>query len=1123
MAETLGNWDRNSEGIIICEEWEEGISKVFCEDCEQHMCADCNKKIHNKGKRAKHIRKEHFSNEAYEDIKLKDQSMITDDIWVTQSINENELKSLNAVENQEKKNIMPSSNKNSSMTTESTSFKRSISGGWRSKKSLPPTHSNPGALLSLKNARAFIPIDKRKFASSYYPQISNFPNAAVNKSLNNSGPKYKNRNLRPNSSSSMGSTTSSVDYTPYYDGSSSMNIPLYQPYVKVEKKVPQKLHTQIFEIQQVLRSKAAEGQLMIESKELSELTGQGQELFEQCEQYGIIHNTERQFGNYRQVFYSLKMEIISLESIIWCLRSLKIDEMTPTEKAIQSRVKEAFNYKVNSRLWDKILEGVKIHSKLSWGQHNHAVSNPQGWSSFSKQYKNYRYQHSHGSEDYDAESLKVYGPLSSNYSRNSWMPKMGGSLRRVNSFRKYNTTRSGNKLYHLNTDLETEKISFELEEDISNIDPNSSWIEVKTYLIYPEGDKWNGVDGKANSVDSELYQEFVNFLEEYFTSELEEFWEKYGFPTTLSEDNKNNHRIPKTQKQRSSVESNEMNPIGMHAAAYDENTRAIPGGRYGWAQFVKSWGPPILRQLSLGMFSQMIQKAITEDLLRYQKKTLLVWTASIDKDITWGLYTQEEIIMKREEIIKKLAAVKMAIIDTLLKHPDGISLAQLPNHLKTRLNFSLNLAELGFAKLKDLILSMRDRVEVSNSNHPVATLAKPKGNTHSTNSSEDMSIYAPYPPGYYPMNYYYNEAMNPQRMSYQTEGDYQFIPYPGPPYFNAQYQNYLSNYNSNGKVNVSFGSFYSQTERHNFKLRNHSSDVKNLSVGSVYIPHASSLYGSVWNTSIPAQGKTNIGHYRNNTGGSDHDGEPTISVPHHKQANYSHDMPLQTSLLKYSSNQENENNNSQVFNNGGGNNYQNPMQSHESLDMSSSAFYSKNVANEIRSRSASPSHNRIVSNLNELGFSNEGFVNPIKNQIVEENRISEERKSDEETGHSGSLQAMEELLAPILSDSKKSENSVRKWEFISRSDTKKLNSGSNPFSSTLKKFKSGFNKTQTITLSSTPGHHLKANSDDFGKPVPKPSCPQIGYFGTKKLVKEEEVNKLMSKKDIVLQEIMQNQ
>jgi len=362
----------------------------------------------------------------------------------------------------------------------------------------------------------------------------------------------------------------------------------------------------------------------------------------------------------------------------------------------------------------------------------------------------------------------------------------------------------------------------------------------------------------------------------------------------------------------------------------------------------------------------------------------------------------------------------MAIIDALLQNPDGVSLAQLPNHLKSRLNFGLNLAELGFAKLKDLILSMRDRVNVSNSTHPIATLVKVNHNSHSINSSEDMSNFAPYPPGYYPMNYYNSEAMNPQRMSFLNDSESHFIPYPGPPYFNAYYQNLLPNYNSNGKVNVSFGSFYSQTEKHNFKPRNHSSDLKNWSVGSVYIPHASSLYGSVCNTSVPTQTKVDIGHYRNNTGGSERDvnGQPTISVPHHKQTNLSHDIPFQPELLKYSTNQESDNNTSQAFMNRSGVTIQAPRQSQDSLDMSSSAFYTRNINHEIRSRSSSPIHNRAVSYLNELGFSNEGFVNLIKGQMIDENRISEEGKSDEETGRSGSLQAMEELLAPILSDSK---------------------------------------------------------------------------------------------------------
>jgi hypothetical protein len=83
----------------------------------------------------------------------------------------------------------------------------------------------------------------------------------------------------------------------------------------------------------------------------------------------------------------------------------------------------------------------------------------------------------------------------------------------------------------------------------------------------------------------------------------------------------------------------------------------------------------------------------------------------------------------------------------------------------------------------------------------------------------------------------------------------------------------------------------------------------------------------------------------------------------------------------------------------------------------------------------------------------------VRDPIYDENRISEERKSDEETGHSGSLQEMEDLLAPILSDSKKSENSTRKSEILkfkkqALSDNKKLNSNQNLLSSKVKKFDS---------------------------------------------------------------------
>lgn len=201
------------------------------------------------------------------------------------------------------------------------------------------------------------------------------------------------------------------------------------------------------------------------------------------------------------------MEIISLESIIWCLRSLKIDEMTPSEKAIQSRIKEAFSYKVNARLWDKIMEGIKTHSKSfsDRAKHNHAGSNPQSSSYFNKPNKTQRYQNLRGSEDYEAEHKhNLNSHLPSCQSRNVGSMKTGGSMRMNNSYSKGITTRSGKRLYHLSQfEVKTDHIAFEIEEDISNLDPNSSVVEPLTFLIYPEGEKWTGVDGKSCEVDEE--------------------------------------------------------------------------------------------------------------------------------------------------------------------------------------------------------------------------------------------------------------------------------------------------------------------------------------------------------------------------------------------------------------------------------------------------------------------------------------------------------------------------------------------------------------------------------------------------------------------------------------------
>lgn len=97
--------------------------------------------------------------------------------------------------------------------------------------------------------------------------------------------------------------------------------------------------------------------------------------------------------------------------------------------------------------------------------------------------------------------------------------------------------------------------------------------------------------------------------------------------------------------------------------------------------------------------------------------------------------------MSKTEIQRKMQAIETAVLSILIKTPQGISLAQLPLYLKRALKFPLNIAELGFAKLKDLLLTFpRVAVELRGTNHPFAVLKDPKTEEQDYNPSPDQIL-----------------------------------------------------------------------------------------------------------------------------------------------------------------------------------------------------------------------------------------------------------------------------------------------------------------------------------------------------------------------------------------------
>lgn len=109
----------------------------------------------------------------------------------------------------------------------------------------------------------------------------------------------------------------SIDVSVYYTKRQQVAIPSYQPYIKIDKKLPNKVQEQILEVQKWMRTKAEEGHLMVESVELNQFLEGNIQVIKKLEQYGVIHTTVRQFGNKKQVFHSLNLDLISHESILW--------------------------------------------------------------------------------------------------------------------------------------------------------------------------------------------------------------------------------------------------------------------------------------------------------------------------------------------------------------------------------------------------------------------------------------------------------------------------------------------------------------------------------------------------------------------------------------------------------------------------------------------------------------------------------------------------------------------------------------------------------------------------------------------------------------------------------------
>lgn len=80
-------------------------------------------------------------------------------------------------------------------------------------------------------------------------------------------------------------------------------------------------------------------------------------LFQKMKNDQFLHITVRKFGDTKALKYaSLCFKGISVEAIIWLMKSIKNDKMKPTEKLVLSRIKEYFLLKISLRDWNSAVE-----------------------------------------------------------------------------------------------------------------------------------------------------------------------------------------------------------------------------------------------------------------------------------------------------------------------------------------------------------------------------------------------------------------------------------------------------------------------------------------------------------------------------------------------------------------------------------------------------------------------------------------------------------------------------------------------------------------------------------------------------------------------------------------------
>lgn len=325
-----------------------------------------------------------------------------------------------------------------------------------------------------------------------------------------------------------------------------------------------------------------------------------------------IHKTLRTFGeNSSQLYYSLCFANVSIESIVWILRSIRNDQMQPSESLVFSRFKEYFALKVVMKDWKRLIESL----------------------------------------------LKSRDLLAA---------------------------------FNLHRDI--------LEEiDIREIDDGN-------FLILLRDTHWTYEDLSDVRDTDEDYLSFLNYLDGFFEKSQDELDAKEAELKKLLSP-------PDGQKKRTT--NLVLDPGHKKAVQSESIIKAIPGGKYGSAQFLRNCGPLILRKSSIGRIYALLKHALNTQVISHLKTHII---KNDQKSAPLNVNRDKEIQELQNNVLELLRE----------QDKETVTLAQLPLLLQKKYGIFYNFQELGFIKLKNFLTTLEDKIELtrSSNNHIKVSLRR---------------------------------------------------------------------------------------------------------------------------------------------------------------------------------------------------------------------------------------------------------------------------------------------------------------------------------------------------------------------------------------------------------------